>query len=183
MIVRHWMTGPAPVLLEDTPIGDALRFLEARRCRALGVLGPRGLRALVGPSDLYRALSVGEPWERRRGAALSDVRSRPLVAVGPDETLERALQLLEEHDVAALAVTEGSFLLGTLGPEDVVKAFARLLGGSDPGARIPLAVPPEADLLGELRRRSCGLVIRGLAAAYDPVDGWSGVMRLRGRVA
>jgi CBS domain-containing protein len=183
MIVRHWMSSPAPVLLEDTPVGDALRFLEARRARALGILGPRGLQAVIGREDLYRALSVGEPWERRRIASLADVRPRPLVAVGPDETLERALQLLEERDTAALAVTEGSFLLGTLGPEDVVKAFARLLGGSDPGARIPLAVPPEADLLGELRRRSCGLVIRGLAAAFDPVDGWSGVMRLRGRVA
>jgi CBS domain-containing protein len=103
--------------------------------------------------------------------------------VGPDETLERALQLLDERDVAALAVVDGPLLLGTLGPEDVVRAFGRLLGGADSGARIPLVVPPQADLLGELRRRSCGLVIRGLAASFDPVEGWRGVMRLRGRVA
>ena len=183
MIVRHWMSSPAPVLLEDTPVGDALRYLEARRARALGVLGPRGLQAVIGREDLYRTLSAGEPWDRRRAVTLSDVRPRAFVTVGPDETLERALQLLEERDVPSLAVTEGSFLLGTLGCEDVVKAFARLLGAADAGARIPLAVPPGADLLGELRRRSCGLVIRGLAAAYDPALGWSGVMRLRGRVA
>jgi CBS domain-containing protein len=178
MIVRDWMSAPAPVLLEDTPVGDALRYLAARRARCLGVLGPRGLQAVVGREDLYRALSVGEPWDRRRGAALADVRPRPFVPVGPDETLERALQLLDERDVAALAVVDGPLLLGTLGPEDVVRAFGRLLGGADSGARIPLVVPPQADLLGELRRRSCGL-----AASYDPVEGWRGVMRLCGRVA
>jgi CBS domain-containing protein len=183
MIVREWMSSPVPVLLEDAAAGDALRFLEARRSRCLGVLGARGLHNLVGREDLYRCLSVGEPWERRRVVRLGEVRTRGLVSVGPDETLERALQLLEERDVPALAVLDGAFLLGTLGAEDVVRAFARLLGGADPGARVPLHVPPEADLLGELRTRSCGLLIRGLAAAFDPVAGWSGVMRLRGRVA
>jgi len=42
-------------------------------------------------------------------------------------------------------------------------------------------VPAEADLLDEVRRRSCGLAVRGLAAFEEPGGEMQVILRLRGR--
>ena len=68
-----------------------------------------------------------------------------------------------------------------VGPSDVLRTLGALLGGVEATARVPLAVPPESDLLQEIRRCSAGLDIRALAATYAPGVGWKGLLRLRGR--
>ena len=47
MFVRRWMTSPPSMLFADTPVGDALRFMESRGLGHLAVLGPGGLEGLM----------------------------------------------------------------------------------------------------------------------------------------
>jgi len=180
MFVRRWMTTPPSMLLEDTPVGDALRFMESRNLAHLAVLGARGVEGLVTRDDLRAALGTGDRWAPRRPLEIGAVAS-PCVGVPPSETMERAVQILVERGVSALAVIDGGRLAGLLTVGDALRALATILGASEAGARVVVRVPAEVDLLDEVRRRSRGLAVRGLAAFEEPGGEMQVILRLRGR--
>ncbi|HEX7898100.1 MAG TPA: CBS domain-containing protein [Planctomycetota bacterium] len=180
--MRRWMTTPPSMLLVDTPVGDALRFMESRGLAHLAVLGTRGIEGLVTREDLRIAVSKGDGWAPRRQLELGAVAS-PCLSVSPSETLERAVQLLVERGAPALAVVDGGRLAGILSVGDALRALATILGSPEAGARVVVRVPAEADLLDEVRRRSCGLAVRGLAAFEEPGGEMQVILRLRGRTS
>ena len=182
MFVRRWMTTPPSMLLVDTPVGDALRFMESGGLGHLAVLGPAGLEGLVTPDGLRAALRSSDPWAPRRPLVIGAVAA-PCVTVPPSETMERAVQLLVERGASALAVVDGGRLAGLLSVGDALRALATLLGSPEAGARVVVRVPPEADLLDEVRRRACGLAVRGLAAFEEPGGEMQVILRLRGRTS
>lgn len=181
MFVRQWMTTPPSMLLADTPVGDALRFMESRGLAHLAVLGVRGFEGLVTREDLRVALAKGDPWTPRRPRELGSAVAVAPVSVAPSETMERAVELFVERGIPALAVIDGGRLAGVLSMIDALRALASILGSAEAGARVVVRVPREADLLEEVRRRSCGLVVRGLAAFEEPGGDMQVVVRLRGR--
>ena len=181
MFVRQWMDAPPSMLLADTPVGDALRFMESRRLDHLAVLGARGFEGLVTPEGLRALLAKGDPWTPRRPLELGAAVAAPPVIVTPAETMERAVQLLVERGTRALAVMDGGRLAGILSVGDALRALASILGPPEMGARVVVRIPPEGDLLEEVRRRACGLVVRGLAAFEEPGGEMQVVVRLRGR--
>ncbi len=181
MFVRQWMTGPPSMLLADTAAGDALRFMESRRIEHLAVLGARGFEGLATRDGLRALLAKGDPWTPRRPLELGAAVASPPVTTSPAETLERAVQLLVERGAGALAVIDGGRLAGILSVGDALRALASILGPPELGARVVVRVPPEGDLLEEVRRRACGLVVRGLAAFEAPGGEMQVVVRLRGR--
>ena len=180
MFVRRWMTTPPAMLLADTPVGDALRFMESRHLGHLAVIGRSGIEGLVTREDLRIAAGKGDAWTPRRHLELGEV-AVPSVTVTPSETMERAVQLLVERGASALAVVDGGRLAGILSVGDALRALATILGSPDAGARVVVRVPAEADLLDEVRRRSCGLAVRGLAAFEEPGGEMQVILRLRGR--
>ena len=66
MFVRRWMTTPPAMLLADTPVGDALRFMESRHLGHLAVIGRSGIEGLVTREDLRIAAGKGDAWTPRR---------------------------------------------------------------------------------------------------------------------
>lgn len=180
MFVRSWMTGPPSMLLADTAVGDALRFMEARSLDHLAVLGARGFEGLVSRETLRGALARGGPWTPRKPVDLGSV-VRPCRTLGPAETMERAVEVLVDSGASALPVLDGGRLAGILSVKDALRALASVLGSAGAGARVVLRIPAEADLLDEVRRRSCGLAVRALAAFEEPGGEMQVVLRLRGR--
>lgn len=55
----------------------------------------------------------------------------PLISVGPDVTIRAAARVLEGNHIGAVAVIDGSALVGLLSERDVARALAR---GADPDA-------------------------------------------------
>ncbi len=181
MYVRQWMKAPPSMLLADTAAGDALRFMESRRIDHLAVLGVRGFEGLATREGLRALLAKGDPWTPRRPLELGAAVAGPAVSIAPAETMERAVELLAGSGSGALAVVDGGRLAGILSVGDALRALASILGPPELGARVVVRVPPEGDLLEEVRRRSCGLVVRGLAAFEEPGGAMQVVLRLRGR--
>ena len=180
MFVRQWMKCPPSMLLADAPIGDALRFMETREIDHLAVLGVSGLEGLVTREMLRTALKT-DPWAPRRPLVLGAAVVAPPITIAPSETMERAVQLLVERGVPALAVIDGGRLAGTLAVSDALRALASILGPPELGARVVVTVPAGGDLLEEVRRRAGGLVVRSLAAFEEPGGERQVVVRLRGR--
>ena len=85
-----------------------------------------------------------------------------------------------EREVSGLPVVEDGRLTGMITESDVFRAFTRLLGVNEAGARVVLSVAEGSDLMEEIRRRTAGLAIRSLTATSRD-GGWEVVMRLRGR--
>jgi CBS domain-containing protein len=181
MFVRQWMKCPPSMLLADAPVGDALRFMEVREIEHLAVLGVGGLEGLVTREMLREKLIKTDPWAPRRPLLLGSAVAGPPISIAPSETMERAVQLLVERGVPALAVIDGGRLAGTLAVGDALRALASILGPPELGARVVVTVPAGGDLREEVRRRAGGLVVRSLAAFEEPGGERQVVVRLRGR--
>jgi CBS domain-containing protein len=86
--------------------------------------------SVVSDLDLVEALGVGADTATADRIALT-----PAVMVAPDETLERAAQLMSEHEVSHLvvAVPGAERPLGVLSTLDVARALAVEPGTHDAG--------------------------------------------------
>jgi len=61
------------------------------------------------------------------GMKLSAIASHNVVTIGPDDSFDRAINLMEEHDVHHLPVVEGSRLVGMLSDRDLLLAVGWML--------------------------------------------------------
>jgi len=69
--------------------------------------------------------------DRRMAEQVSDVMSRDVKMVGPDETVRHVAQMMREEDTGVLPVAEGDRLVGMLTDRDV--AVRLVAEGRDPG--------------------------------------------------
>jgi len=181
MFVRTWMTSPVVILPAETPILEALRIMELRQIHRVPVLRDGKLAGIVTRYDLTEMMGYVDSPSRRGQTLLEDLMKRPVVTASPDDTIERAAQLMLDHKVSGLPVVEGDEVVGILTESDVFRALNKILGFWERGARIVISVPEELDLLEVIRRRVGGLTVRSLAAYQTPQGAWEVVARVRGR--
>jgi acetoin utilization protein AcuB len=181
MFVRTWMTSPVVVLPAETPILEALRIMELRRIHRVPVLRDGRLAGIVTRYDLTEMMGYVDSPSRQGQTLLEDLMKRPVVTVSPEDTIERAAQLMLDHKISGLPVVDGEEVLGILTESDVFRAFNKILGFWERGARIVISVPEEQDLLEAIKRRVGGLTVRSLAAYQTPQGTWEVVARVRGR--
>jgi CBS domain-containing protein len=83
--------------------------------------GP-GLWGVVSDLDLVQAASAGELDDHTAGGTAAT----PILAVAPDDTLQRAAQLMSEHEVAHLIVVNRASArpVGVLSTLDIARALA-----------------------------------------------------------
>lgn len=182
MFVRDWMSTPVIAISSGASMVGALRVMEMNGVRRLPVLVGDALAGIVTREDVHAVLGHGEGMSREAEAPVETAMRSPVLTVSPDDTLERAAELMLEREVSGLPVVENGRLVGMITESDVFRAFTKLLGLKESGARVVLSVPGGADLADEIRRRASGLSIRSLAATPRHGGGWDVVMRLRGRV-
>jgi CBS domain-containing protein len=87
----------------------------------------RSLWGIVSDLDLVAAASVRDLDDQSAGASAA----APVVTVSPDETLERAAQLMTEHNTAHLIVVDRERPIGVLSTIDIAAGLA----GRPAGAR------------------------------------------------
>ncbi|MFF8103000.1 CBS domain-containing protein [Streptomyces sp. NPDC016640] len=108
--VRDIMTS-APVTVEaQTSVAQVARVMRDRDLGSVLVTDGDRLRGLVTDRDLVvRAVAEGgDPEETTVAGACSE----DLVTVGPDDDLDRAVQLMREHAVRRVPVVEGGRPVG-----------------------------------------------------------------------
>lgn len=108
----------------DTPLSEVARLMSEERVHCVVVLDhdPRRPWGLISDLDLTAAASV----RGLNGQTAGATAATPVVTVSPDESLERAAQLMTEHGVAHLVVTAaaGRRPLGVLSTLDIARAAA-----------------------------------------------------------
>jgi CBS domain-containing protein len=149
MLVREMMNTPAITVREDCSLEDAAREMVTRKIGCLPVVNEQDeLCGIVTASDfcakekgvpfsLIRLPQVLGEWmpeesveriyEAARRTAVSEIMSRNLVSLTPDETLETVLQRMLESGVHHLPVVEDRKVIGIVARRDLLRVMlARL---------------------------------------------------------
>jgi CBS domain-containing protein len=151
MKVRDVMNVKPITVQSDDPVSEAARKLRENKISGMPVLDGERLVGIVSESDLLRLLSVEEggslwlpspfevfevpfrdlvKWERMRTGMeeipkkkVSDVMSRNLHEVGPEDTVEEAAGIMTRHRINRLPVVEDGRLVGIVTRGDIISGL------------------------------------------------------------
>lgn len=90
-------------LTPDTVVASAQRLAVANDIEHLLVLDNGSLAGIVCRNDLSAAA---------RDALVGECMTSPVLCIGPDTTLQEAVDIMAENDVGCLPVVTGAFLVG-----------------------------------------------------------------------
>lgn len=126
MKVADWMTTKVETVHPRDTLADAEARMRRGRFRRLPVVDDAG--ALVGILT-ERALHehVGYLQTTRVTAAMVE---KPLT-IGPDESIERAAEIILEHKIGGLPVVNNDTLIGIITETDLLAGFLRLVRATD----------------------------------------------------
>ena len=111
-------------ILDETTVHDAARYLRDHRVRSVGVLDAAGkLVGVVSQSDISDKVAAENKcpaWMR-----VSEIMSRDLLVVQPDDPLDECLRRMEKHGVFHLLVADQSGrFLGMISVADLLRVIA-----------------------------------------------------------
>lgn len=157
MLVHEWMTENPQVVSSQTPIMEAMHLLRAGGYRRLPVVDGDKLVGIVTDKDLKEAtpskattLSVYELNYLLSKLSISEVMKSPVITVRPDDPVEQAAVLMEEHKVSGLPVVDGDKVVGIITITDILRAFVGVLGLREGGIRVTVNLPDEPGILAQV---------------------------------
>lgn len=154
MKVSELMTGAnVTTLPPETPVVDARRRMLAERIRHLLVTENGRLVGIVTDRDIRlnlpsqaTSLSVWEINHLLTKLTIGEVMTRTVITIGPDRDARDAAELMLDHSIGALPVTDGGALIGIITETDILRGFVWLTGG--PAASHPATCSPETGPIG-----------------------------------
>jgi CBS domain-containing protein len=111
------MTQRPRAVTPQTPLNEVAEVMETEDVGAVPLVEGDRLVGIVTDRDIVvRAIAKGKD---PRGMPASEVSSRELVTVSPDDDLSEALNVMAQYQVRRLAVTEDERLVGVVSQADV----------------------------------------------------------------
>jgi acetoin utilization protein AcuB len=158
MLVKDWMTKDPVTITDETSMMKAIHIMKERRFRRLPVLHEGLLVGMVTDRDLKEAspskattLDVHELYYLLAELQIKEIMSRNPLAVSPEDTVERAAQLMLEKTISGLPVVdETGHLVGIITQSDVFKAFIHITGVHQGGAQFALRLEDRPGLIKEV---------------------------------
>ncbi len=154
VFVAQWMTPEPKSVSSKTPVMEAMQLLRKGGYRRLPVVDGGRLVGIVTDRDLKDAnpssvntLSVYELNYLLSKLVVREVMTRPVITVSPEDPVEQASLLMEEHKISGLPVVEDGKLTGMLTITDMLRAFVAMLGLRDGGTRVTVSLPDEPGVL------------------------------------
>lgn len=140
MFVSEWMTATPQTVSSKTPVMEAMQLLRKGGYRRLPVVDGDKLVGIVTDRDLKEAtpskattLSVYELNYLLSKLTVHDVMVTPVITVAPEEPVENAALLMEEHKISGLPVVSGGTLQGIFTITDMLRAIVAMLGLKEGG--------------------------------------------------
>lgn len=176
MLVSEWMTENPRVVPSETPVMEAMQLLREGGFRRLPVVDKGRLVGVVTDRDLQEAtpsaattLSVYELNFLLARMRVRDVMTKTVMTIGPDEAIERAALLMEEHRISGLPVLQGDQVVGVLTVTDLLRAFVGFLGLREGGTRVTVDVPDEPGVLARVARAAApSNIVASVTSVVEP---------------
>jgi acetoin utilization protein AcuB len=154
MFVSEWMTATPQTVSSKTPVMEAMQLLRKGGYRRLPVVDGGKLVGIVTDRDLKEAtpskattLSVYELNYLLSKLTVHDVMVTSVITVTPEEPVENAALLMEEHKISGLPVVSGGALQGIFTITDMLRAIVAMLGLKEGGTRVTVSLPDEPGVL------------------------------------
>ena len=144
MYVREYMKSPVITVNPDTLLDEALKTMHQNQIRRLPVVEGTKLVGLVTRHGLREAmpssavpLSIWGIHYQLSKMKVRDVMITDVITVKPDDTIEEAATLSEQHKIGTLPVidSEGN-LVGILTTTDLLHMLSQALGLGQKGIRL-----------------------------------------------
>lgn len=144
MKVSELMTGVNVITAPpETPVLDARRLMLEEKIRHLLVTESGRLVGIVTDRDIRlnlpsqaTSLSVWEINHLLTKLTVGEVMTRTVITIGPDRDARDAAELMLDHSIGALPVTDAGALIGIITETDILRGFMWLTGG--PAASHPV---------------------------------------------
>jgi acetoin utilization protein AcuB len=131
MIVGKHMTRNPTVIGPVDSLSSAQEKMRSGDFRRLPVVLDGRLIGIVTDRDLRRCTGLLEK------VKVNAVMTEILVTVSPNDTIEKAAQLMLKHKIGGLPVVEENKLVGVITTSDLLQTFLDVMGASEEGtARI-----------------------------------------------
>jgi CBS domain-containing protein len=118
--VREVMTSNPTTVTTDTPVSEVAKTMKAEDVGSIPIV--EGDRVVGVLTDRDIAIKVVAEGKDPQGTAASEIASRDLVTVDPQQDLDEALRLMAQHQVRRLPVVEeDGRLVGVLAQADVAR--------------------------------------------------------------
>lgn len=121
--VRQLLEGKAPevhAITPDAPVIDAIRLMAEKFVGALLVMDGNRLVGIVSERDYARKVVL--QGHSSRETPVRDIMTTQVVAVSPEDTAERCMQLVTDRRIRHLPVLRGDQVVGVVSIGDLVKA-------------------------------------------------------------
>jgi tRNA nucleotidyltransferase (CCA-adding enzyme) len=114
-IVRDLMSSPVRTVGLDTPLLELASSLREWGHTGAPVVEDGQLVGVISRRDIERAQREG-----RGDLAVKSCMAHHALSIGPDATLQEALELMQSNNVGRLPVLEGTRIIGILSREDLL---------------------------------------------------------------
>jgi CBS domain-containing protein len=112
---------PLKFVREHDSVFDAVRQLVEHNISAVLVLNGSDLVGIVTERDVAR--NVALEGRVAKQTAVSEIMTRNVITVGPDQTIEECMTVMTEKRIRHLPVMDGTALIGILSIRDLVDAL------------------------------------------------------------
>jgi CBS domain-containing protein len=115
--VRDLMVSSVVTIEPGTSIVDAARLMIQEEKGPLPVVEGESPVAMVTDRDIIaRVVAQGRD---PNSVTVEDIATHELVTIGPDQDVEEARQLMDEHELDRIVVVEGDRLVGIISEADI----------------------------------------------------------------
>jgi CBS domain-containing protein len=131
--VRMWMSSPAITALHTMTLPDARNLMQRQHIRRLPVVDHDGrLVGIVTEGDMYRISNAPETdmreynlYYRVRDLPLHEIMARPVFAVEASTPILTVAQLMLEHKIGGIPVTENQHVIGMITESDMFRLIMK----------------------------------------------------------
>jgi len=110
----------------NEPLNEAVHRMLERDVGCIIVMNDSNVEGILTKGDvLKKAFLLGLD---AREVSSKKVMSRPVVAIGPDSTLEEASRMMTSNNVSKLAVVKDKKLVGVVTSSDIIRAELMQVG-------------------------------------------------------
>lgn len=132
MKVAEVMSSPVVVMRPTEPVAHAKNLMLRHDIKRLVIMEHGNPVGIVSMKDLAEHLGRGTSAWRRRPIdriPIARVMNTNLVTASPGTDVEKAANMLLQHGISSLIITEDKQLVGILTKTDLARFFAEKLGG------------------------------------------------------
>ena len=150
MLIKDWMSKSPVTAKPATSIMKAAKLMKENRFHRLPVVDDAGhLVGIVSDRDIKEAspskattLDMHELYYLLSEIKVSDIMTKKVIAVSPDDTVEKAAVLMLRHGVGGLPVIEASGeVVGVITDSDIFKVLVSITGVLSGGLQFAFDLP------------------------------------------